>query len=111
MSAEAIWRTLMAAIPRGDRDKMPGYSAAGWTCTLTAPGPASGFTSHGAAGAERAARSARKIKAAGPGADDLAGQFPARRESGSPACFTCHADASGLTGRVNEHAAMPGRAA
>jgi len=111
MSAEAIWRTLMAAIPRGDRDKMPGYSAAGWTCTLTAPSPASGFTSHGAAGAEQAARFARKIKAAGPGADDLAGQFPARRESGSPACFTCHAGASGLTGRVNEHAAMPGRAA
>ena len=90
---------------------MPGYFAAGCTRTLTPPGTTSGFTSRGAAGAERAARFARKIKAAGPGANDLAGQFPARRKSGGPACFTCHAGASGLTGRVNEHTATPGLAA
>ena len=56
MSAEAIWHTHMAAVPRGDRDKMPGYFAPDCTRTLTPPGTTSGFTSRGAAGAERAAR-------------------------------------------------------
>jgi hypothetical protein len=111
MSAGAIWHTLMEAAPRDDRDKMPGYFAAGCTCTLTPPGTTSGFTSRGAAGAERAARFARKIKAAGPGADDLAGQFLTGPGSEGPTCFTCHIDASGLTGRVNQYAAMPGLAA
>jgi len=111
MSAETIWHTLMEAARRGDRDKMPGYSAAGCTWTLTPPGTTSGFASRGAAGAERAARFARKIKAAGPGADDLAGPFLTGPGSEAPACFTCHVDASGLTGRVNEYAATPGLAA
>ena len=38
MSAEAIWHTLMAALPRGDRDKMPGYFAAGLHPDPDAPG-------------------------------------------------------------------------
>jgi hypothetical protein len=111
MSAEAIWHTLMGAVPGGGRDKMPGHFAAGCTWTLMPPGTTSGFTSRGAAGAERAARFARKIKAAGPGADDLAWQFLTGPGSEGPACFTCRVDASGLTGRVNECAAMPGLAA
>lgn len=111
MSAGAIWHTLMEAVRWDDRDTMPGYSAAGCTWTLTPPGPTSGFTSRGVTGAERAARFARKIKAAGPGADDLAGQFLTGPGSEGPACFTCHAGASGLTGRVTGYAAMPGLAA
>jgi hypothetical protein len=79
--------------------------------TLRPPGTTSGFTSRGAAGAERAARFERKIKAAGPGADDLAGQFLPGPGSADPACFTCHIDGSALTGPVNEYAAMPGLAA
>ena len=111
MPAEAIWHTLMEAVPRGDGDKMPGYSAADCAWTLTPPGTTSGFTSRGAAGAERAARLARKIKAAGPAAGDLAGQFLTGSGSEGPACFICHVDASSLTGRVDEYAAMPGLAA
>ena len=60
MSAEAIWHTLMGAVPGGGRDKMPGHFAAGCTRTLMPPGTTSGC---------------------------------------------------GLTGRVNEFAAMPGLAA
>lgn len=111
MSAEATWHTPMEPVLRGARDKMPGFSAATCDWTLTPPGTTSGFAGRGAAGAQRAARLARKTKAAGPGADDLAGQFPPGPGSEGPACFTRHVDASGLTGRVNQYAALPGLAA
>ena len=66
MSAEAIWHFLMETVRRDDRDKTPGYPAR-CTWALTPPGMTAGFTSRGITGAERAARFARKIKAAGPG--------------------------------------------
>jgi hypothetical protein len=110
MSAEGIRHTLMGAVQRGNRDEMPGCSAA-CTWTLTPPGTTSGFAGRGGADAERSARFARKIKAAVPGPDGLVGQFPPGPGSAGPACSTCHAGASGLAGRVNEHAAMPGLAA
>jgi hypothetical protein len=60
------------------------------------------YTSRSVIDAERTAKFAQAIGVAGHGADDLAG-----RRFEIPVCFIYHVNASGLTDRVNEYAAMP----
>ena len=65
------------------------------------------YTSRGVIDAQRAAQFAEKIKAAGPAADQLAGQFLEGRTFEIPVCFIYHVNASGQIDTVNEYAATP----
>ena len=65
------------------------------------------YTSRGVVDAQRAARFAQKIKAAGAAAGDLAGQSLEGRAFEIPVCFIYHINASGQIDKVSEYAATP----
>jgi hypothetical protein len=89
MPAEEIWHAQVEAVRGGGGDTMPGYFAPDCTRTLLPPGT----TLRGPA--------------------EISG-FPrtvSGAAAGRQAAHARNVNASGLTGRVSEYDAMPGRAA